>query len=828
MEQEKTSESEDEEFAESDTEEEVDMVLESDTENEEEEIHEKKEKKNAEDERWIISGHVSCLNKNSQDGGFNFIVKDILCPKNKKAKRKIPKIFQIRRISALPSYCPWILYELVVEKPTENQGCIHIITEIISCKYREIKKIDIKKYIVDQRAMTEDDEKLFQERVKKAFRKVPKAIRCKADMKENMRDTFLMEVALEILAPCFRCGSILSLLPYFPYAFISWMNEQQSTALLAMVYHVPHVFCFWDKFVSIAISLMGVKSPIFLKKRDNLELDQGYIYKMKERLNDTTRELVYDARNPSWSIKCLEKAISDFKYIKYDKDSIEIIEIAMRIYIAFHEEKNSFKNSIYDVVKLYDTTKREDTEMIMKVDRAIQFLSENKILCSKADLNDFLGKECIAQMQAKLERLGGERTFFLLNDSKYVVMDINICIQELEMAALITEKEPELRLFVCNDYAEEYLSVLRSIINGRMMSEETLARTVWLSPNKVCAKFMSKYTGFEFKVISSYVREIKKTKKKKMVGTTRAIVFDRFQKYSILEIVEILRICPPKCILYIFGDTNDYGPNSKNGTHHLMSEFCGLFKYEPMMSDGVSDMSKLRYELHNGNIGGLDVKKLEKNKDLHEVICEIEEKIYGKKKKKRHSTVHRTAVNEMNNESYHIFCTNESDKDTVQTLFLEKKNRLYIKGEFMLWDKVTIANDGNMGRLEKIWKSDIHGNKSYQIVDTKKKVNIFRSPHIFRLFGDTEDYNTSKVSVVHSDVDVLSKFSGAPANYVIIVAGKNTSYTDVEIASKYARKELKLLLLPEASIHKLYSYKKDIFNNQYKSDLKYKLSFFMK
>lgn len=814
---------------ESDVESEGEVALETDTEEEEEEEDRDRKKKDEKDDDgvWIVSGYTYCLNKNSQEGGFNFIVKDVLHPKKGRKKKEVPKIFQIRRFSALPTYCPWICYELKVEKPKNSQGCIHVITEIISCKYREIKKNDIKKYIIDQRTMTEDDEKMFEERVKKTFRKVPKVIRCKSDLKLNMTDPYIMEIALEILAPCFRCSSILSLLPYFPYTFVSWMNEEQSTAMLAMIYHSPHIFCFWDKFVSMATSIMNGKKLLF-PKRDKLELDQGYVYKLKERLNDITGELVYDARNPCWTVRCLKKAVGDFKNIFYDEESLSIIDIAMRIYIAFHEEKNSFKNSTYDVIKLYNVNEMRDQEMIDRVDRAIEFLSEKKILCTKGDLNDFFSRKCMVQMKEKLARMRDDNTFFLLNDSKYVVMDINICIQEIEMAMLLVEKRPDMRIFVCRDYSDEYLSGLRTMINGRMMKEDTVTKTVWLSPNKVCAGFMKRATGLDFKVISSYVRDIKKTRTKKM-ESVKAIAFDRFNKYSILEVIEILRICPDHCIIYIFGDIEDYGPNSKKGTHHLMSEFCGIFSHDFMPSDDRSDIAMLREKLRGGNIGDLDVKKLEKNKDLHQVIYEIEEKIYGKKKKRKHSTVHRTALNEMNNDSYHIFCTSEADKDAVLTLFMEKKNgRLYVKGDFMLWDKATVVNDGNIGRIEEIWKSDIHGNKNYKVSDAKRSVNIYRSPHIFKFFGDTENYNTSRVSIVHSEVDVLSKFSGASTSYVILVAGQNTSYTDIEIAAKYARKELKLLLLPEVSIDKLYSYRKNILERQYKSDLTYKLSFFLK
>lgn len=815
------------------TESEGEVILESDDEEEEgKEEEEKEDKREKDDGLWVVIGFVMGLNKNSQGGGFNFYVQKILKPTYPKKKKLVPRIFQIRRISALPTYCPWIIYELRIEKPGENQGCIHIIREVISCKYREIRKNNIKKYMVAQRTMTEDDEKIFEKRVKSAFRKVPNVIKCKADLKENMKDAYITEISLEILAPCFRCGSILSLLPYFSYTFISWMNDQQATAFLTMIYHVPHIFCFWDKLVSVAMSLLHGKMPIFGRHRDKLELDAGNFNKLRERLNDKTGEVTYDSRNPCWSIQMLDKAIKDFKRIEYDRESLEVIEISLRIYIAFHEEKNSFKNSTFDICKLYDINKMEDPGTIRKVDWAISFLSENKILCSKGDINDFLSRECREIMTEKLARMGNDNTFFLLNDSRYVVMDTNVCILEIELAALIREKSLDIRIYDCRDYADQYLSGIKSIINEKMMREDTVANTVWLSTNKVCARFMKKETGFEFRTISGYIRNIKKNKNKdknKTLKETRAIVIDRVHKCSLLELVEIFRICPNKCIVYIFGDTTDYGPNSKRGTHHLMYELCTVFEHELMRSTGTSEMAALRSSLDFGDTNALDVNKLAKNKDLYEVIYKIEEKIYGKKKKRKHSTVLRTALNELNNNSYHIFCTSEADKDTATTLLLEKKNnRLYKKGEFMLWDKVTIMNDGNIGRIEKMWKSDMHGNKNYQVVENKEKINIYRSPYIFRFFGDTDDYNTSKLFVVHSEVDVLSKFSGASTDYVILIAGKNTSYTDIQIAAKYARKEVKILLLPEASPEKLYSYKKDIFNNQYRSDLKYKLSFFLR
>jgi hypothetical protein len=764
-------------------------------------------KDDAVDGECVVEGFVYGLNKNHLQGAYNFrILKRI------RGKKGIPKIFSIKRSTSLPTYCPWFKYKVKIRPPKENKEGMYEILEVLGCTFNTIKKDEVKQYIVHQYRTTEDNAENFKKRVTKTFKKVPKEIKCKADIEDNITDEYIKARTLGILEPRFRGQAILSLLPYFSYDFLAKIDDTQALTILYMVIEMPYIFCFWDKFLSIVTELKFGGRYLFPNKNGELDQDIGYVYKLSERLDQQNSYPIYDPSYPSWCPEMLKKAVRDFKRWDYDTFDFDAIKMALKIYLQYHREKNSFKNTLL----LLDETNgvKTNNEDCIK---AIDFLRSKKILISRSDLAFFF--------EHPIEEA-----------DNYKLMDPITSILEIEFAVLIRQKVKDIALFNIRDYSEDYINVFKSVIKENVLEKKgALSKTVWLSANKNCVRYMKNETGLNFQTTAEYIksqRKIEASKKEKKrkreddeeVGQS-IFVFDKLHKYGLLELVELLRSIKDQASFCIFGDMNEYGPNSKRGTHHMFYEFSQVFETQNTEPDVESTLSNLRRDLANGRIKNVDVEELSNTKNMDAMLDNIEikidsENVETKNKKRKHWSPMKRAEVELNNGSYSLFCSNENDKQTITSILFSKKKRQYKRNEFKMWDKVQIMEDDIIGRIQNIWRTDSHGNNMMQITDNKQFFNTLKGSHSFSLFGSpTVTYNTSKISVEHAEVSIISKYAGPASDYIIFIAGPDTPFNDLVVASKYARKEFKVLLLPGAQLHDIYNKRRNMFNRQYRSDL---------
>jgi len=835
----------------------------------------KKRKAYENGELWLVEGCAYGLNKGHSDGAYNFkITRKIEC------EPKAPKIIPIPCYSALPTYCPWINFRVKVKPPERGQSTIYRIVEVVGCSYITVKKIHVKEYLLNQYKMTQTNDEKFKKQLKAAFFRVPAEITCRADISEKMEDEYIKKITLDILSPRFRGTAIMSLLPYFSYHFLSNFDERQALVLLYIAVQQPHLFCFWDKLVSILTQVHLHEEPLFPNKNFELDVDLNYIYWFLEQMDSTESYPVYSAAYPVWNIQMLKKAVRDFSRWNPDTYDFEVISVAVKIYLQYYKEKNSFKNTIISIQQTNFNAPKE------VVDKSIQFLQTNKILFTQA---------AICQLFPNTD----------MDSSHNTIVDPTTTALELEFVCLLKDKLKAVSVYNCLDYGEEFVECFNGLVTDEFIKKNKLHHLVFLTANKNSAKYMTDETGFEFQTIYRHVKNEKNAAKaaiqrnllfekqsssplsknsnsrnnsplsknansnsnsprnnsplsknansnnnsprnssplsknansnsnspRKLQSTTKNIyLIDRLHKCSLLELVELLRIIPRNSELYVFGDINEYGPNSKKGTHHIFYEMCYIFetKLLPYCSTSKrSHLSALRNELSNGKFTNLEIEQLKNEKELESELNEIEKQIDidmdpGNANMRKHWNNKKISENELQNRGYIIFCSNEIDKQTVSNILLAKKSRTYKKTEFKIGDKVHILEDDMIGRLHSVWKTDIHGNKIAEM-DSKKYFNILKGYYSFSLYKDTDTYNTSQVTVDHAEVCVISKYAGAASDYVIFVASPETVFSDIVIATKYARKKFKLFLLPEANIMQIYQKKRNFFEKQYKSDLRNKL-----
>jgi len=446
---------------------------------------------------------------------------------------------------------------------------------------------------------------------------------------------------------------------------------------------------------------------------------------------------------------------------------------------------------------------------------------------------DYLSKENILVTTKKLYNqflIGNiDNLLPLVPTSDTVLTDPLIGLGEFEFVHILRQKKITLRLYNSGEYANEYIYGFKIFTQEQILVDDKFTHTIWLSCNNICARYMKNETGFEFEGVNQYIgkqqhyaRQSNGNKKKtSSVKNVQHIIIDRIHKCGLVEIAELVRLLSNNVTIYMFGDLEEYGPIYKKGTHHLLYELQGFDILKLPLSYTHTNITRIRGDILNSKLNSKYVGNLFKAKDLTELIKKIET---PENKKKRYS-ITTQADEENNNRSYQLLCSNEYDGNIVNSVLLKKSGIEFIRGEFMLWDKVYVQEDGMIGRLEKVWKVDGYGNKKSLVNNLKEKINLFLGYYQFSLYQDTRIYSTSKCTVEHADIIPLSKFSGAPSDYIIFVVGKTTSFNDINIATKYARKDFKLMLLQDVKVGEVLSKRLDIFKYRFNNDLANKAYF---
>ena len=817
---------------------------------------------------YLVEGHVYGESKNTQDMGFNFRVTKILSS----GSTDLPKMFQIARFNALPTYCPFISYRLKISPPG-NQETYYTVLDVVSCTFRIVEKKEIRRFIMFQNRMSNgkpvNEEERFKKRLADALKNVPKIVTNKAQLK-SITDQYLREMIEGIVGPRFRGQSVLSLLPFFSYSFLEWMDELQSTTILVMVVETPYVFCFWDKFIEVATSLVYQKRinglgkltdiKIFPNDQGQLNFDVNNIWAMQKRFKDGKEPLQYRSNDPWWTPSMFKKALEHFKVYTYDPDIIDVVRRAMNIHLTFHAKKMNFRNTILNIAnyKQFEDEKKEEptptneSERHSIFDRAVAFLCQKKILINKQYLYEFYEK---IQMH----------TFVNEYNLNYdvLLMEPKTCSMELEMVAIMREKEFSFFLYDCPDYCREYTDFVVSLIE---MYGKDLGASIFLSSNPTCANYMSTETAFNFLHFSAFYdaykkkiyRDIADNKKRERVQRQPSVVFlDHFHKWSLKDMILLFKTTPPKSVFHIIGDTGDHGPNSNKGTHHLMKDFCTRFPPQHVLYKTPGEMFYTRQRLYaKHSIGSLlTCIRCTGNKDLFEAIKQLEDVIYGvlpeengkeeeeeeeeegdnprkqnkskkKKKKKKHLSPEMIAAKEYQNQAFHIFCSDEATRKVIMGLYFKNKaERNYIPEIFKVGDKVHLTNSDIVGRIQAAWVIDRHENVVRQV--DKQFIHTMRSDYLVKLWGSEKRYNTRTDPIRHAQAMVLSSVSVPSTDYVIFIAGESTTKSDIQIAAKYARKELRVMMLGKSSIESVDEKTKNPLSWQYISDLPSKLRIFL-
>ena len=714
----------------------------------------------------------------------------------------IIKEIPIHRYNALPSYCPWIEYTLIVRIPNEDETLYSVI-KIVKFNIKRIKKKDIISFLLHKRSL-KNEEKDNLENYKKYYQKQFKNILGEIyDIEEidSIPDNRLRSEVYALLEPCFRGSLFFSLLKYFPSSLLLRLNNKQLCAFYALFIQNPIFFCFWNIAMDLFSELTdkSTKKPLF-DDDDGLFVDKSLIFPYRERLLEQEKKEIYYFRDyPGLSFNHIKHALKDPLVTYVMPENIE----EKQFFAYVHESMRVYFNSQCFFYS-YGKTCFNNVELGLRSKRAFEILKSTGALISCYKSEDV----------------------FTFPENEKI---------EFQLIKEISEKVKDLLIFDCPYYNQFYISKFIKWFKYEYKCDE---KTLFLSANRTTADYMTKKTSISFIAIDDVT--------KKTINSCKdlgVIIIDKTHKCSPRHIIFLLQLIKTPIRLYFFGDSDEHKLHSRRGAGELFHSFVNAFQNRLINWDiwnKKDPTAKIYHGLKNDIQKNLEIIYIPNNSDksfnnLFSNLKKFNKKTKSKKRKK--DEIEEDNDDEDNDDDdKHIFKmleleeenenqnnireipTNVKNKNTEEKLQEEQGFYIFCSREHperdeyvkkLINHKIRIQSDNyrfSLGQYVHVMEYDVWGtidrifeynyNLKNPLVEIKKRspINIRESNYTFEISGHR--YDTKNIILQSADIEVISKFGGVPRKNVIFICGPSTTLLDLLSATKYCTNII-YIMIPE-------------------------------
>jgi hypothetical protein len=155
------------------------------------------------------------------------------------------------RFGALPSYSPWIEYDLVLQ--ARSGGSICDVTVVYSAKRILIDKNDLIVHLLSREIMNEEEKKLYRTALRRLLKNVPDEIKSLDDIEFNVDPSRTNKIIFAIGKEWNREREFFDLLTIFPAGFLNQFTSDEILDLKKLWELQPWAYCFWDKAINILV-----------------------------------------------------------------------------------------------------------------------------------------------------------------------------------------------------------------------------------------------------------------------------------------------------------------------------------------------------------------------------------------------------------------------------------------------------------------------------------------------------------------------------------------------------------------------------------------------
>ena len=744
------------------------------------------------------------------------------------------------KFGALPSYCPWIEYDLLVVLPP-GTGSTYRVTRVVDCRTRRIDKAELVSYLCRVRGSADReaavrDRKRFLSRL----RRVPKVI---LDLDEDVgrimdedsgsldaRDLNddLCHRIYKILDPATKGPVFAHLLRYFSSGFLLRFDDAQLCFFLFVATTRPDIFLFWDSLYDLAkrIRIRGER----LFDRDRLRsLEVHPKYALPQKFGGRREEMLaysdyqpvsYSVKFPAWSVKKLRYAVEDLGASVGDDDLdswIYKIGDVADLYLRMEANFYSFGSTSFDPRRLFPepfVLKRENLETIHNYD-LLTVVMEEEVDVPPTSTGNATETESRPRVPANVRLM------------KRCVNDA-----ETKLARLLKYNCSGIKIFSCPYYDDVYFERLLDFLMGSTSRSEG---SVWTDETVICsassstASYVSRKIGLSVMSAEDWVEQFEaglanhRTDPEWVRGegsSVTRIVVDRAHKISTRLLSRLLSVVikgsgdASKMVeVVLFGDLEEYPAKAVRGGGNLMADVANsapesIVRWRMEWKEKTGTCAV--YErLKNRSTVGLDVVTLKENHNACEIYASFLKEV-GLKEKDRDANLR-------------FVCSNRSDARELSSS-LAAKNFPTNDNSFRIGQAVHLPDKDVRGMLKRAWIVDrgpnnedlvtaVHHVPFYAtdreeslrgMMQISGKTEIETDRNVYFLEVDDLVYLTSCVSVRHGIVCVASEYLGAPVPYAIYYVTENTKLRDVTCTLKYFTSRVKFVTKSGCKFQSLY------------------------
>ena len=519
----------------------------------------------------------------------------------------------VEKFGSLPSYCPWIEYDLLVVLP-RGRGSTYKVTRVLDCRKRKIQKKELVDYLCHVRGSDDEDAAARdKKRFSKRLRTVPKVIDdFEEDVRQNMENEDLDARDLDddldhriekILEPATKGPIFTCLLRYFGSGLLLRFDDLQLTFFLFLAKKSPQVFVFWDSLLNLTKKAKIRKKRIFGPAQVRaLEMHPKYALPVKfggrkeEILTcSDSQPINYSVKFPVWSVKKLRYAVQDLgtdvgedvqSWIRNMKDTADL-------YLRMESNFYSFGNTRFRPDRLFPQpfiVKKENLEMIYRydlltdaeVETAVGTTTTTTTTTIAGDDND--STESNGIINVRLMKRSVDRT-------------------ETKLARLIKFNSSGIRIFSCPRYDDWYFEKLLDFILKSQDSSRssTNPESDWANETLLCsassstASYVNQKTGLSVLSVEDWTHRLRALFDSpgsdpnflsEQFSRVKKILIDRAHKISPLHLSDLMSVVikgtknPETCVeLILVGDLEEYPPKSTRGGGNLLVDIARSAPY---------------------------------------------------------------------------------------------------------------------------------------------------------------------------------------------------------------------------------------------------------
>jgi hypothetical protein len=720
--------------------------------------------------------------------------------------------------TSLPSYNPFIKYELIVKR--RDMGPLYDVQEVISVSrlHSTLTLKILREYYYDMKdGAKQDKTHVFRIWVNRTTSKIPKTIEKLDDIQDNVQEEKMRTWITGLTKILFKPKSYYVLLKYFHEAFLNLFNDRELLIIHRLVVNKPYIFCFrslmWRILNDIRVSTGGggeerlfghdPKEPEMPRWARLADLSRYYCFdKSKERLlslsnelgesssatkpnNNTSATTFYSIKHYTWSINTLSSALiyDSAEGLIEENESHFDLDLYMRsleYYLSCEEKRLFFGRT---------------TNLCPKDEDVRRFLIENRIMRSWTNPN--------RNADSQLEFTYPER------DTK-----------ELTLMNLLRNRVKNIDLIECHQYNQNYITRLTEVITKFHKQEQKADCMCLVTVGEDMAMELTDRTSYkffgawEFTQFKDESNDLSKAFREK----DPIVLIDRAHKLTTDQLLDILE----RMIvdwdtdnyvlkrLLLVGDTAEH----QNGIPIVGcgSPYLDLWHYSTFVrkiswnraANTVADM--LCDGIMERDQSKLNIVTVDDISSIPEKIKKWTTAIKNNKKKEKSTTAtpdkKKNSIEKKNELRCHIFVSTQGDRDKVMKVLKKYEGKEYERYFFQVNDYVNVLDMGWLGQIRRI--TEMRQRTKDSSVISESHINQFvckmniATPH-----RDIE-LRTDEHSIVHQNVDVISQYLGTHVDYAIFYVGDSTKEIDLVSAAKYIRKEMQIFIPANYNFSNIY------------------------